>query len=122
MRSRERVTEVVLALCACVAFGLALALAGCGSSYARSNVVDDRSPAAACTEGAACAGAAGCATECDANTLLMTSCARCENGAFADCSQRKCSPPLASSPTVTDTGPIAGALGGEDQQPISICQ
>jgi hypothetical protein len=49
-------------------------------------------PAVPCGEGRACAGAIGCASACDPATAVVTSCTRCDDGAFAGCSERACPP------------------------------
>jgi hypothetical protein len=102
--------------------------------------------ATSCGQGVACAGTTGCAGACDSQ-LLITACARCENGAFAGCSQGECSTVLnlaapvegeracpdrllSSCTTVTEQCVIGGTshqcqcspVGGEGQLPIWICQ
>jgi hypothetical protein len=39
-----------------------------------------------------CVGTVGCTSACDPASLLLTTCARCQNGAFASCTQDSCQP------------------------------
>jgi hypothetical protein len=48
--------------------------------------------APACGEGLACIANTGCESACDPVDALITSCARCEDGVLADCSQHACQP------------------------------
>jgi hypothetical protein len=47
-------------------------------------------PSAPCGEGLTCAGATACMSACDPIDQLVTSCARCEAGAFTDCTDHPC--------------------------------
>jgi hypothetical protein len=49
-------------------------------------------PALPCDEGLFCTGTGGCMSPCDAADAVVTTCARCDNGAFAGCTDTACQP------------------------------
>ena len=104
MPVRRQAIRALLGFCAGAAIGWALSATARGAEPlpATGYAPPAAHARSACALGRACTGTAGCANECDSTTSLISGCARCVKGFFANCSDGECQAEMAFPAAAAD--------------------